>query len=257
MSSIVWTGGSATIICNRLQRLPTAKEQVKRTSAGHGAGAFSRVAVVTCAPSIYLVYILGMLTLSGAHRERPPRPPRAAQRGTEVRPAAAERVRVADGRGVAAQRRAGVHDAAASRAGRVRRDRRGEANGRRSDTASRPPARASSTSGSTRRPISFPPTRRTRDQGARGPAGPGHRRPRDPAVAPPAGDRGHAALHPGQGRCREDDVPLALVADAELFRLEAIVRWLDAADVRLKRLPPPNVPAAECPEPTRATEVSQ
>jgi DNA-binding PadR family transcriptional regulator len=35
----------------------------------------------------------------------------------------------------------------------------------------------------------------------------------------------------------EDDIPLALVADAELFRLEAIVRWLDAADVRLKRLP--------------------
>ena len=37
----------------------------------------------------------------------------------------------------------------------------------------------------------------------------------------------------------EDDVPLALVVDAELFRLEAIVRWLDAADVRLKRLPSP------------------
>jgi DNA-binding PadR family transcriptional regulator len=36
----------------------------------------------------------------------------------------------------------------------------------------------------------------------------------------------------------EADVALALVADAELFRLEAIVRWLDAADVRLKRLPP-------------------
>jgi DNA-binding PadR family transcriptional regulator len=35
----------------------------------------------------------------------------------------------------------------------------------------------------------------------------------------------------------EDDVALPLVADAELFRLEAIVRWLDAADVRLKRLP--------------------
>ena len=33
----------------------------------------------------------------------------------------------------------------------------------------------------------------------------------------------------------EDDVALALVADAELFRLEAIVRWLDAADVRLKQ----------------------
>jgi DNA-binding PadR family transcriptional regulator len=37
----------------------------------------------------------------------------------------------------------------------------------------------------------------------------------------------------------EDDVALALVADAELFRLEAIVRWLDAADVRLKQKRPP------------------
>ena len=35
----------------------------------------------------------------------------------------------------------------------------------------------------------------------------------------------------------EDDTALALVADAELFRLEGIVRWLDAADVRLKQLP--------------------
>ena len=34
-------------------------------------------------------------------------------------------------------------------------------------------------------------------------------------------------------------VPLALVADAELFRLEGIVRWLDAADVRLKQKRPP------------------
>jgi DNA-binding PadR family transcriptional regulator len=39
----------------------------------------------------------------------------------------------------------------------------------------------------------------------------------------------------------EDEVPLALVADAELFRLEGIVRWLDAADVRLKQVSP-NVP---------------
>ena len=37
----------------------------------------------------------------------------------------------------------------------------------------------------------------------------------------------------------EDDLALALVADAELFRLEAIVRWLDAADARLKQLPAP------------------
>jgi len=33
------------------------------------------------------------------------------------------------------------------------------------------------------------------------------------------------------------DVGLALVVDAELFRLEGAVRWLDAADARLARLP--------------------
>jgi DNA-binding PadR family transcriptional regulator len=57
----------------------------------------------------------------------------------------------------------------------------------------------------------------------------------------------------------EDDVPLALVADAELFRLEAIVRWLDAADVRLKQRPPIAAPppAAALLEPTPETEVSQ
>lgn len=33
------------------------------------------------------------------------------------------------------------------------------------------------------------------------------------------------------------DVRLALVVDAELFRIEAIVRWLDAADARLERHP--------------------
>jgi DNA-binding PadR family transcriptional regulator len=59
----------------------------------------------------------------------------------------------------------------------------------------------------------------------------------------------------------QDDVALALVADAELFRLESIVRWLDAADVRLRQLPlststpaePTDVPL----EPTRTLEVSQ
>ena len=58
---------------------------------------------------------------------------------------------------------------------------------------------------------------------------------------------------------REDDVALALVADAELFRLEGIVRWLDAADARLRQLPSttpaPLVDVA--PEPTRTMEVSQ
>jgi DNA-binding PadR family transcriptional regulator len=56
-----------------------------------------------------------------------------------------------------------------------------------------------------------------------------------------------------------DDVPLALVADAELFRLEAIVRWLDAADVRLKqRTPGPPAAAVDAPrEPTPRMEVRQ
>jgi DNA-binding PadR family transcriptional regulator len=44
----------------------------------------------------------------------------------------------------------------------------------------------------------------------------------------------------------ENDLNLALVIDAELFRLDAVVRWLDAADGRLKRAaldPPPPPPA--------------
>jgi DNA-binding PadR family transcriptional regulator len=41
----------------------------------------------------------------------------------------------------------------------------------------------------------------------------------------------------------EDDVPLALVVDAELFRIEAAVRWLDTADARLRRRPARSVEA--------------
>jgi DNA-binding PadR family transcriptional regulator len=57
----------------------------------------------------------------------------------------------------------------------------------------------------------------------------------------------------------QHDVALALVADAELFRLEAIVRWLDAADVRLKqRMPVAPAPVVDAPAgPTRPMEVSQ
>jgi DNA-binding PadR family transcriptional regulator len=57
----------------------------------------------------------------------------------------------------------------------------------------------------------------------------------------------------------EEDIAVALVADAELFRLEAIIRWLDAADVRLKQRPT-LAPAAEPDVPLEATdpmEVSQ
>jgi DNA-binding PadR family transcriptional regulator len=34
-----------------------------------------------------------------------------------------------------------------------------------------------------------------------------------------------------------EDVSLALVLDAELFRLDSVIRWLDAADSRLRRSP--------------------
>jgi hypothetical protein len=45
-------------------------------------------------------------------------------------------------------------------------------------------------------------------------------------------------------------VELALVVDAELFRLEAVVRWLDAADTRLASLPAAS-PVAKPPVPTQ------
>jgi DNA-binding PadR family transcriptional regulator len=52
-------------------------------------------------------------------------------------------------------------------------------------------------------------------------------------------------------RIKEDeadfDLGLALVVDAELYRLDAVIRWLDAADGRIKRAdldPPRQVPAA-------------
>jgi DNA-binding PadR family transcriptional regulator len=34
----------------------------------------------------------------------------------------------------------------------------------------------------------------------------------------------------------EHDLPFALVVDAELFRLDSVIRWLDAADGRIKRM---------------------
>jgi hypothetical protein len=54
----------------------------------------------------------------------------------------------------------------------------------------------------------------------------------------------------------EDDVALVLVADAELFRLEGIVRWLDAADVRLKQLPSP-APAQVAGLPLESTDAME
>jgi DNA-binding PadR family transcriptional regulator len=51
-----------------------------------------------------------------------------------------------------------------------------------------------------------------------------------------------------KGETPEDDLGLALIVDAEIFRLDAAVRWLDAADARLARFgdalpPPPSAPS--------------
>ena len=42
----------------------------------------------------------------------------------------------------------------------------------------------------------------------------------------------------------DDDLAVALVADAEIYRLDATIRWLDSVDARLKRLPRPRRSAA-------------
>ena len=46
-----------------------------------------------------------------------------------------------------------------------------------------------------------------------------------------------------------DEVSLPLVVDAELFRLDSVIRWLDAADARLRRTQPA---PASVPAPSRA-----
>ncbi len=47
----------------------------------------------------------------------------------------------------------------------------------------------------------------------------------------------------------EHDLGLLLVADAELYRLDAMIRWLDAAEARIKRLPPAGEAPAAAPWP--------
>jgi len=43
----------------------------------------------------------------------------------------------------------------------------------------------------------------------------------------------------------DSDMNLALVVDAELFRLDAVIRWLDSADGRIKRAAGPKTDAAD------------
>jgi DNA-binding PadR family transcriptional regulator len=54
-----------------------------------------------------------------------------------------------------------------------------------------------------------------------------------------------------------DELSLPLVVDAELFRLDSVIRWLDAADARLRRrttpvpAPVPSTPRTPTPGPAR------
>jgi DNA-binding PadR family transcriptional regulator len=52
----------------------------------------------------------------------------------------------------------------------------------------------------------------------------------------------------------ESDLSLALAVDAELFRLDAVIRWLDAADARIKRAVPPG-PKASAPRVRRGRPI--
>jgi hypothetical protein len=60
-----------------------------------------------------------------------------------------------------------------------------------------------------------------------------------------------------KAKAADDDLELALVADAELFRLDGVVRWLDAADARLSRLSSSERPdrAAAADRPSRKSTV--
>ena len=56
-----------------------------------------------------------------------------------------------------------------------------------------------------------------------------------------------------------DELSLTLVVDAELFRLDSVIRWLDAADARLRRTGTPQAsvaaPARRDPSPMREAKV--
>ena len=65
-------------------------------------------------------------------------------------------------------------------------------------------------------------------------------------------------------RLKEDeaglDLQFALVVDAELFRLDSVIRWLDSADGRLKRASVPGpapAPTEQFPLPKARRKVGQ
>jgi DNA-binding PadR family transcriptional regulator len=54
-----------------------------------------------------------------------------------------------------------------------------------------------------------------------------------------------------------EDVSLALVVDAELFRLDSVVRWLDAADSRLRRSTPVPAPKTSPTTPAKTAKTAK
>ena len=62
-------------------------------------------------------------------------------------------------------------------------------------------------------------------------------------------------LHLATTRIKEDasldDIGLVLAVDAELFRLESVIRWLDTADGRFRRFSPPPTALVASPPPRR------
>jgi len=55
----------------------------------------------------------------------------------------------------------------------------------------------------------------------------------------------------------ESDLNLALVVDAELFRLDAVIRWLDTADGRIKRAGPDQSNETKTPRLRRGIRISK
>ncbi len=55
----------------------------------------------------------------------------------------------------------------------------------------------------------------------------------------------------------ESDLNLALVVDAELFRLDAVIRWLDTADGRIKRAGPDQSNKTKTPRLRRGARISK
>ena len=49
----------------------------------------------------------------------------------------------------------------------------------------------------------------------------------------------------------EDDLGLLLVADAEIYRLDAVIRWLDGAEARLSACPTPRADRSPARAPRR------